>query len=330
MNRRPSSIKASKTLVGFLQVKAAEACSPRTLVSYRQHLELWIEYAGDPELARVRTADLRAYLAWLATEYRPHRLSGNTQPLSPKTVRNVWITLAAFFSWASSEFELANPLKGIPAPKFEPAPIEPYTREEISALLKSCQQSAEAQTKSRRRFQMRRPTAYRDEALVLVLLDTGLRAAEFCALNIGDLDSRTGRLDVKHGVGGGAKGRKGRIVYLGKAARRAVWRYLATRDDSEDGQAPLFVGKFNRRMNPDSLRQLIVSLGDKAKVKKSHTHRFRHTFAITYLRSGGDVFTLQALLGHSTLEMVQHYAKLAQIDLEQAHRRASPADNWHL
>ena len=83
-------------------------------------------------------------------------------------------------------------------------------------------------------------------------------------------------------------------------------------------------------MSKNSLRLLITGLGEKAGVKKCHPHRFRHTFAITYLRFGGDVFTLQALLGHSTLDMVRHYAVSAEIDIQQAHRRASPADNWRL
>ena len=91
-----------------------------------------------------------------------------------------------------------------------------------------------------------------------------------------------------------------------------------------------FRSVYDRPMNKNALRLLIVHLGEKAGVKKCHPHRFRHTFAITYLRSGGDLFTLQSLLGHSTLDMVQHYARIAEIDVEQAHKRASPADNWRL
>ncbi len=175
--------------------------------------------------------------------------------------------------------------------------------------------SREANTTERQRFTMRRATAKRDRAIILTLLDTGLRASELCALKIGDVEQKTGRVHVKHGVSGGAKGGKGRTVFLGKAARHAVWRYLADREDGEDSDAPLFVGKLNHSLNKDALRHLMSELGAKAQVNKCHPHRFRHTFSITYLRSGGDVFTPQSLLGHSTLDRVQHYARIAEVDI---------------
>ena len=72
---------------------------------------------------KVKTADVRGYLAWLATEYKPHRITGNQQLLSPKTVHNVWISLSAFFRWASTEFSFVNPMLGVVAPKFETKPF---------------------------------------------------------------------------------------------------------------------------------------------------------------------------------------------------------------
>jgi len=162
------------------------------------------------------------------------------------------------------------------------------------------------------------------------LLDSGVRASEFCAFRVSDFDPKRGKLEIRHGTGGGAKGGKGRAVYLGKTARNALWRYLAQRDDGEEPNAPLFVVREGRPFNPSSLRHIIKSIAARADVKDAHPHRFRHTGAITYLRSGGDVFTLQSLLGHGSLEMVRHYARIAQVDVEQAHRKASPVDNWRL
>ncbi len=330
MNRRTSGLKLEKAVTGFLQHKAAEGCSTSTLVSYTQHLKVWGEYAGEVDTGAITAPDVRAFLTYLRSNYKPKRFGGSDRPMSAKTLRNYWVTLSAFFTWASSEFGLDDPMRSVPAPHFEEAPVEPFTKEEIEALLKATEFCREARTTDRKQFTMQRHTVHRDRAILLTLLDTGLRASELCALMVGDVDQKTGKVNVKHGQRGGAKGGKGRFVYLGKAARRALWRYLASREDGEDPETPLFLGKFNRPFNKNALRQLMVRLGRKARVAKCHPHRLRHTFAITYLRSGGDVFTLQALLGHSTLEMAQHYARIAQIDIEQAHRRASPADNWRL
>ena len=333
MNQRPpgSGLLLSSAIEGFLQYKTAEAVSPRTIECYKRDLNHWLAYAGDVPINQLTTEKIRAYLAWLRTEYKPRRIMGdNTLPLSPKTLRNIYVTLSSFFTWAQDEFQMQHPMRSIPAPKFQKKPVDVFSKDDIEALLKACDYMHEAQTTTTRKYTMRRSTAKRDRAILLILLDTGLRASELCSLKIGDVDTAMGKVEVKHGVPGGAKGGKGRTVFLGKVTRRAVWRYLADREDRKDLNAPLILGKFGRPMNRDGLRQLIDGLGERANIKKCYPHRFRHTFAITYLRSGGDVFTLQALLGHGSLDMVQHYARIAEVDVEMAHRRASPADNWRL
>lgn len=331
MNRRPPGLIVSKAITGFIQFKQAEGLSPRTIDSYYRDLKLWLEFQEDVEVNKVTTQDIRKYLAFLINDYVPRRITGNNdRKLSPKTVHNIWITLMSFFHWVSDEFQIPNIMKGVKGPKFEEPPVEPFTKEEVESLLKACDFCREAKTDRRRKFTMRRVTGYRDRALILMLLDTGLRATELCSLLIGDLDMATGKVTVKHGVLGGAKGKKGRIVYMGKTTRKSVWRYLATREDGENPNAPLFIGKYNRQLTRDTLRQIVNSLGEKANVKKCYPHKFRHTMAIRYLRAGGDLFTLQALLGHSSLEVVQIYARISGLDIEQMHSKASPADNWHL
>jgi ATP/maltotriose-dependent transcriptional regulator MalT len=85
----------------------------------------------------------------------------------------------------------------------------------------------------RRKFAMRRPTANRDQAIILTLLDSGLRASEFSSLRIGDFDAKRGKLEIRHGVEGGAKGGKGRVVYLGERMQEML-KGLA----GQDGLSP--------------------------------------------------------------------------------------------
>jgi integrase/recombinase XerD len=99
----------------------------------------------------------------------PRRFGGDTRALSPKSLRNIWISLCAFFTWAHTEFKMENPMKSVPAPKFK-AP-------EIERMLKACTYSREAETFIRKKFAIRRPTANRDQAIIFTLLDSGMRAS---------------------------------------------------------------------------------------------------------------------------------------------------------
>ena len=331
MNHRSSgSIPVSRAITGFVNYKTAEGLTIRSVDVYKRVLEQWVDHAGDNEVGQISHNDISNYLLYLRTEYVPQRFSGDTRPLAPKTLRNVYITFSSFFTWASRELRVENPMKEIPAPRFQRTQVEPFNQDEVLRMLKACIYSREANPADRRRFVMRRPSANRDQAIILTLVDSGLRALELCSLKIEDFDPKRGKLEIKHGVEGGAKGGKGRTVYLGKSARSAVWRYLAGREDGEEPDAPLFVASRSRPFNPAALRHLIKRIAERADVKDAYPHKFRHTFAIMYLRSGGDVFTLQMLLGHGSLDMVRYYAQIAQVDVEQAHNRASPADKWRL
>jgi integrase/recombinase XerD len=75
---------------------------------------------------------------------------------------------------------------------------------------------------------------------------------------------------------------------------------------------------------------LLKRLGSRGNVDDVHPHRFRRTAAIQFLRNGGNLFALQKMLGHETLDMVRRYVELADSDLEEAHKTASPVDNWNL
>ena len=337
MNRRSEGFaNLKKAVEGFVNHKYAEGLRPRTIDSYERLLHKWIDYQGDKPVDQVTPKEIREYLRWLRTDYQPVRKNGKTHALSQKTIRNIWVTLSSFFNWAETEFEIDNPMSNLPAPKIQMKEVDSFTKDEVEALLKASEYTRKADTDTRLPFTMRRPTANRDRAILLVLLDTGLRASELCALQRKNVNFKTGRLEVAHGDEGGAKGGKGRVVYLGRIARKALWRYLVERDEDDDGyfgdpdEQPLFVTIEDRPMTPNALRFMVKRLGEKAGLKNVYPHKFRHTFAITYLRSGGDIFTLQSLLGHASLKMVRHYANIAEVDVQAAHRKASPADNWRL
>jgi integrase len=200
MNHRSSGLHVSDAIEGLLLAKLAEGRSPRTVTGYRHDLRVWLDHTGDKDVAHVTAPEVQAFLLYLRSNYRPRRLSGDDCALSAKTIRNFWVSLSALFSWLRDAFELPSPMVKVPAPTFSRTEIDPFRQADVEALLKACDHKREAQTHARRRYTMRRPTALRDRAIILTLLDTGLRSSELLAPNMGDAVLKTGKVNIRGGA----------------------------------------------------------------------------------------------------------------------------------
>ncbi len=320
-------MKLQQAAEGFLFHKSADGIANNTIASYRRNLREFTQFCaglGITDIQDVTSDHIRRYLYHLRAE----------RNLAQKTIKNQWATLSSLWTWAAAELKIPHIIRDhVPCPKAPPPDIVPFTKDEIVKLLDATEKSRRWKTERRRAVKRTRPEASRDRAIILLLLDTGIRASELCNLNRGDVDLARGLVIVR-----GAKHRlstKTRHVYLGRTARKSLWRYLADREDKlgepiSDDDPLIAASNWRTRLDRHAIRRMLSRCADRAGVANVYPHRFRHTFAITYLRNGGDPFTLQALLGHSSLDMVKHYIRIAEQDCENVHRRASPADNWRL
>jgi integrase/recombinase XerD len=247
------------------------------------------------------------------------------KPRSTATHHTYWKAIRSFFKWSEQELGTQRPDLALSMPRHQNKEVVPMTEEEIKKLLKACER-AEVKTQNRQPYTIHRSTELRDKAIVLTLLDTGLRVGELCRLTVQDINLENGEVHVKpHHV----RKTRPRTVFIGKNTRKVLWRYFTEREDLRFTD-PAFAGILQVSVTPHSVLSMVSRLGKRAGVPGVHPHRFRHTFAVQYLRNGGDVFTLQRLLGHNSMEMVRRYLNLAKADDANAHRKASPVDNWRL
>jgi len=290
-----------------------EGKSPKTIAIYSMVLKNFIWYCRRNQFPiephKISAAHVRQFLWYLVSE--PNRWDGKSprakKPASQTTVHDYYRALRTFFNWLKAEGLIPeNPFSHLKPPKTEKKVIEALTPEEIARLFQCCPG--------------RTPLEARNKAILSILLDCGLRVSELAALAVGDVDMNTGSIVVRHGKGG-----KQRIVHIGSKAQKALWKYMTIYRKSESKS--LFINRRGEQLDAVGVKILIKRLGESAKVSVS-PHKLRHTFAISYLRAGGDVFSLQYLLGHSTLQMTQRYLQsLNADDAINAHRKFSPLDN---
>ncbi len=281
-----------------------EGKSPNTLKAYAETLGRFARVAHEEnfpgDVSRITTTHLYSYLG---------RYTGYSMETRHRYFREV----RCFFNWlVEADYLKESPFRSLRNVRLPQRIVQPFSQDDIARLLACCDPDT--------------AIGARDRAILLTLLDTGVRCSELIQFDRADLDLEEGRLRVLHG-----KGNKQRVVPFASRCREAVLGYLDKRGQ-EPG--PLFLATTGHRrllpgvaLRPNGLKQILRRRGRDAGLPKVHAHRFRHTFATWAIEQDARELDVQYLLGHSSPDMVRRYT--STYNAEQAARRHaafSPAD----
>lgn len=279
----------------FLADCKARGLSPFTLALNRIILRDLTGFLGGAALAEISTDDLRRFFIEKATA------------TSRATAARYYDCVRKFFAFLTRENALSvDPMATIQKPRAPVPVIQPLTQDQIEAMVASCKNDF---------------TGLRDRLCLLILIDCGLRASELCGLELADVDAESQQFLVRHG-----KGDRSRRVPFGRAVLATLRQYMARR--AEVDTPALIINAYGDPIDRYRLRTIVLNAARRAGVKHPHMgpHLLRHSCAVSYLRNGGDPFSLQRILGHSTLTMTRRYSELADSDVQDKHRLYSPAD----
>ena len=305
-----------KLIAHFEMSNLADGKSPKTIIWYRDILKLFLRYLKENmnsnSIGEFNIENARNYVLYLRSRNKFGRYTNTRKQqsgLSPQTVRGHIRGLKAFSSWLHREqYTTENRLINLKIPRVPVKLVEPLTDQEINRIISGINQDS--------------PTGSRNHAIFVTALDNGLRASEIAGIRIEQLDLKGGYAKVT------GKGSKERIVPVGDFVRMTLWNYLdrirpepATADCDK-----LFLSPSGIPISANTIKLVFSRLSKSSGVERLHAHLCRHTFAINYLLNGGDIFSLKEILGHTTLDMVNHYLHFTRSQLTAQHHKYSPMD----
>ncbi len=302
-----TEVKLDKLIIHFSQSNKAEGKSPKSISWYSEMLDCFIKF--------LEYRNCQAVLSELDIErVREFIVDEQERGLSPYTVQGKVRALKAFASWLFREgYTPDNLFCNLKLPKAPVMLIEPLTSDEINQLIS---------------YQNPLTTiGCRDTAILITMIDTGIRLSELCNLRFEDAHVEEGYLKVM------GKGNKERVVPLGATAQKMLWRYIIhfRQKPLVPADNKLFLTLDGKSLHTNAVKLLLNRWGKKAGVPRLHAHLCRHTFATNYLvYNCGDVFRLQQILGHTSLEMVRRYVHYASIQYLMNGKTLSPFDQMEI
>ncbi len=279
---------------------AKKRLEPLTRLGYSQKLSVFCDWCEEHqlELETIRARNVEDFLEHLKHSRTSRKT--NRQNISSYTLAGYIRVIKGFLNWCILDGEYEELVKSIVVrrmklPRIEQTVIETFSSEQIDALFAAC---AKEETEH---------LQLRDRAILALLLDTGIRAAELCGLTLDQvqLDPKDSYIRV-HG-----KRDKWREVGLGDRTRRELRKYIRIFRAETARNAPLFIGRYHRPLTVSGLDQIISRLAEWAHIEgvRCSPHTFRHTFACNYLLQGGDIYALSRLMGHTSIRVTEVYLR---------------------
>lgn len=282
----------------FLIEQQVRGNSPKTQKHYFRCLGLFERFQSpkNPDISAVSVSDCKAYYIHLSN-----------RNVSSVTVQTYIRALRAFLSWCYLEGYISENIpKKFRLPKAQKKKIDILTDSEIEQLFRCL---------SGRDF-----ISIRNYCIVALMIDSGLRLNEVVTIRRDKIHIAEGYAIVN------GKGNKERFVPLGLNSKRALLRYCAIVPNREK-ETPLFVKDTLIPIKESTVKQLFRKLKSRSGIPRLHPHLLRHTFATRYIERGGDIYSLQSILGHTSLEMVKKYVHLIPSKTVVNFAVLSPLDN---
>ena len=269
-------------LNAYIEAKRIEGRSNNTLSRYRRMIERLYDAVKVP-IRQISVFHLRKYLS-----------DEKAKGLSDSTLDGMRQIFSAYFGWLQKEGLIReNPTTNLGAIKYTKKVRKPYSTVDIERIKECC-------------------SCDRDKAIISLLLSTGCRISEVCALNRNSIDFANAEILVL------GKGNKERTVFLDDVAIMLIKRYIDSRTDSDEA---LFVGKGTHRLHPGGVRFMLKTIAKKAGVENVNPHRFRRTLATNLIDHGMAIQEVASILGHDKLDTTMAYVYLDKNNIKNAYRK---------
>ncbi len=278
----------------LLHLRNEKNVSPHTERGYRSDLEQLAEFLGDRDIAGIGHQDLRQFLG--------HLIAGKTKRSS---LARKLSAVRAFFKYLHREgIVQGNPARLIATPKQDKRLPSVLTVDDALRLMNAPEGDA--------------VDDLRDRAVLETLYSTGIRASELVGINFEDINRNDRLIRIR------GKGRKERIVPVGRKALDAVDAYSARKNDKDKGTS-VFTGPSGKRLTARTVQRILGNYRKKLGLsQKTSPHTLRHSFATHLLESGADLRAIQELLGHASLSTTQRYTHVNLDSLMETYDKAHP------